>query len=101
MKYVLSIGLNDKITKQPIMDGEQGKDYCRAVAKRYLEGCTTYACKGGYVHDDGFYVLEESVRLELFTNNYDVVKQIANDIKSELNQESIVLETIQSDVEFI
>ena len=99
-KYTLTIGLNDKDTKQQKYDIITCYKLVEDILKKYLDGYTIYEAKGGYKHDDGTFISENSlVVMLLFTNDIQV-KIIVDTIKQVLNQESVavVKETIKSEL---
>lgn len=95
-KFILTIGLNDKDTKQQKYDLITSYKLVEDICKNYVDGYTIYECKGGYKHDNGYFVTEISLRLELQFTTELTVKIIANEIKKVLNQETIVFEKLTS-----
>ena len=95
-KFILTIGLNDKDTKQQKYDIITCYKLVENVLKEYTDGYTIYETKGGYKHDSGEFVQETSLRVELLFTTELQVRLIANKIKAPecLNQESIAFETI-------
>lgn len=71
------------------------------ILTQYTEGYTIYETYGGYKHDDGTFISEKSIRVELMFISQKIVLNIANKIKETLNQESIVYETITSNSQLI
>ena len=99
-KYILTIGLNDKDTKRPIFFGRQ-KITNLLKDNIFVKGYTIYLTKGGYKHNNGTFVKENSLRVELVDIEYNVVKNLIYFIKQLLNQESILLETININQSFM
>lgn len=102
-KHILTIGLNDKDTKLQKFDIITCYKLVEAVLRQYTDGYTIYDTHGGYKHDDGTFITEQSLRVELMFIDTDTVKLIANAIKAPtcLNQESIAYEIIKSQSELI
>ena len=100
-KYILTIGLNDKDTKQQKYDTITAYKLVEQITQKYVDGYTIYETKGGYKHDDGTYTYEQSLRLELMFTTELQVRLIANSIKTTLNQESIALEILQTNTQLI
>lgn len=98
LKYQLTIGLNDKDTKMQKFDTITAYKLIEQVLKQYVSGYTIYECNGGYKHDNGTFVSEKSLRVELMFTNDKIVHKIVEDIKSPkmLNQESIAVEVIDT-----
>ena len=102
-KYILTIGLNDKDTKQPKYDIITAYKMIESACKQYTEGYSLYQTKGGYKHDDGTFVQEDSIRAEFLYTTEVQVRCIANAIKAPtcLNQESIMFEVVETEIAFI
>lgn len=102
-KYILTIGLNDKDTKLQKYDTITAYKIVEQILSEYTEGYTIYETTGGYKHDDGTFITEKSLRVELLFISEVVVRLIANKIKSPtaLNQETIVLEKQEYNSELI
>lgn len=91
-KFTMFIGLNDKETKKQEIETETAVNIVyNALSKQGIE-CITYDIKNGvYKHDNGTIVFEKNIIVELFfVENIQVVRAL-NDIKTLLNQESILL----------
>ena len=92
-KYTLYIGLNDKDTKrQEIETVEAYKLVQRELVKK-VGGGTIYSATGIYTHDDGSIVIEPTLRVEIFHDSKKDIKDLADDYKKILNQESIIIQT--------
>jgi hypothetical protein len=102
-KFILTIGLNDKDTKQPKYDIITAYKLVENVLKQYVDGYTIYQTQGGYKHIDNTFITETSLRVELMFTTTNVVKTICNKIKSKdlLNQETIALEIVTSNSQLI
>lgn len=101
-KYTLYIGLNDQHTKTQIIDSiEAFKIVTNIFTSNGFEGATIFNAVGVYKHEDGTFVTENTLRVELLEFDapiIDNVKQAVNTLKQVLNQESIAvqIETINS-----
>ena len=95
-KFNLTIGLNDKDTKTQLYDDITAYKIVENILKQYLDGYTILKAFGGYKHDDGTFTQENSLRVELLFTTALQVKIICDKIKQQLNQESIVVETIET-----
>lgn len=99
-RFTLTIGLNDKDTKIQKYDIITSYKLVEDILKQYTDGYTIYEAKGGYKHDDGYFVQENSLVVMLLFVNEMLVRVVCNKIKEVLNQESIAVckETIKSDL---
>ena len=101
-KYTLYIGLNDKDSKkQEISTKKAINTIVSMVVSNNLNGCTISQSIGYYLHDDNIsLVVENSIKLELFTSSLKAVKSLISQLKTSLNQESIIyqVESINSKV---
>ena len=90
-KYVMLIGMADKDMKKQTIPTEQFKDTINRICGdcSIFEGITGY-----YSHEDGTKVKEDTLRVELLFKDDAEVRLMAKQLKSELNQESIVLEKL-------
>lgn len=92
-KHILTIGLNDKDTYTQKFDTITAYKMIENILKPRANGYTMYETHGGYTHENGTYITETSIRVELQFISQAQVFIIANEIKTQLNQESIVYET--------
>ena len=88
-KYVIYLGLNDKITKKQ----EIATPAAIEKAARYFKDCTITETTGYYTHDSGDIVTEKTLKIEKidFGGVFNVEKAAA-DLKTMFNQESIAVE---------
>ena len=95
-KYNLTIGLNDKDTKMQKYDDITAYKMVEDILKQYLDGYTILKAFGGYKHDNGTFVQENSLRVEIMFATDLQVKLIVNQIKEKLNQESVAVESVET-----
>ena len=100
-KHILTIGLNDQHTKTQKYDTITAYKMIENILTEYTTGYTIYETYGGYKHDDGTFISEKSIRVELMFISETLVFIIANKIKETLNQETIAYETITSNSQLI
>lgn len=101
-KAILSIGLNDKETKKQEIKTEDALEIISIECLKMVSGVTIVPdCIGVYTHDNGEKVIEKSVRCEFYGENIETIKQLAKTLCGKLNQESIALETVEINSEFI
>lgn len=101
IRHILTIGLNDKDTKIQKYDTITAYKMIESILTDYATGYTMYETNGGYKHDDGTFISEKSIRVELMFISQALVFLIANKIKESLNQESIAYETLVSNSQLI
>lgn len=100
-KYILTIGLNDKDTYTQKYDTITAYKMIQNTLAQYTDGYTMYEAHGGYKHDNGTYINETSIRVELLFISEVQVRVIALALKQLLNQESIALEIQNTNSELI
>lgn len=101
-KAVLSIGLNDKKTKKQEIKTEDALEIIAIECLKMVNGVTIVPnCIGVYTHDNGEKVIEPSIHCEFYGENVETIKQLARILCGKLDQESIALETVEINSEFI
>ena len=91
-KFTLYVGLNDKDTrKQEISTLEAYKVVSNLITADF-DGGTIYEATGIYKHDDGTFVTETTLRIELLFRDKQQVRALCNTLKKVLNQESIAVQ---------
>ena len=102
MKQILSIGMNDKVTKKQEMDDKTALDIIGRTCLEMASGVTIVpGCIGVYTHENGEKVIEKTVRCEFYGETVETVKAIARALCKALNQESIAYEAVEIKSEFI
>jgi len=92
-RYTLTIGLNDKDTKQQEYDTITCYKMIEDVLQKYLEGYTIREnTKGYYKHEDGTETFEKSLDVIILFSNDFAIKVIVDNIKKVLNQETIAVQ---------
>lgn len=91
VKYSLYIGLNDKDTKTQKIDTlEAYKILCNLLKSYNVEGFTVYNAHGFYVHDDGSFTIENTLKVELMFIDELTIDNIIKQLKIIFNQECII-----------
>lgn len=91
VKYSLYIGLNDKDTKTQKIDTlEAYKILCNIIKKHSIEGFTVYNAHGFYVHQDGTFTTENTLKVELMFVDNKVIDELIKECKLVFNQECII-----------
>ena len=95
------IGKFDKLTHKQELSNEYILNAIhRTLTKHKVLGYTVTSCKGCYSHTDGSIVREPSYKVTVCDVPINI-KQICNELKLQLNQESILVEVYESTVQFI
>lgn len=102
LKYNIYIGLNDKDNKKQIISTRRAKEKTiKILNDNNITGLTIYEVMGVFKHENGKVVFEKSLKVELIeVNRNDVLKSI-EELKTALNQESILLEKEKKEINFI
>ena len=91
-KFTLYLGLNDKDTKQQIISTiEAYKIVSNMIANRF-DGGTIFEANGIYKHDNGTFVTEKTLRIEILFADFEDIKNFVNDLKEIFNQESVAVQ---------
>ena len=100
-KYVLYCGLNDKDSHaQEVNTLDAYKIACNIFVET-TGGATITEAKGVYTHDDGTIVVETTLRCEVFGAELVQIRKAAEMLKVAFNQESVAMERVISEAEFI
>ena len=85
------IGLNDATTKEQLFETEKYMDILKKVCQSYKVPFSVNTEEGGYYHEDGTYTEEKSFVLLLIGAERETVKDIARDLCTLFNQESVLV----------
>lgn len=98
-KYSFYIGLNDKDSKVQVMETLTASNIInRVFIENGVDGATLTSGKGIYKHDNGAVVIEETIIVQVYEFGAPInVRQICEDLKRLLNQESIAVEKRDTD----
>jgi hypothetical protein len=99
-KFTLYVGLNDKDTKIQEVSTIEAYKIIKKLLLSYTDGATIFEADGIYKHDDGSFVTEKTLRIELMFIEKTTVKEIVDNIKRLLNQESVAVqrEVVESEL---
>ncbi|WP_295249945.1 hypothetical protein [Ruminococcus sp.] len=104
IKTILTIGLNDKDTeRQEITTGEAKNTIAKILLNQYnIFAFTMFECSGVYkMESTGNIVFENSIRVEIATDDeLTAADAIIATLKTELNQESIMMERETKEIFF-
>lgn len=102
IKYNIYIGLNDKDSKKQIVSTRRAREeVIKILNNNNINGLTMYEVMGVFKHETGEVVFEKSLKVELLEVREDEVLKSINELKTALNQESILLEKEVKEVNFI
>lgn len=91
VKYSLYLGLNDKDTKTQKIDTlEAYKILCNLLKSYNVEGFTVYNAHGFYMHNDGTFTTENTLKVELMFVDEKTIDNIIKQCKIVFNQECII-----------
>lgn len=98
IKHTFFIGLNDKDSKlQEVNTIDAARIVERVFVAHGADGATISGARGVYKHADGTIVCEETVMVQVFEFGDPIdVKGICGDLKKMLNQESIAVESTET-----
>ena len=96
-KHEIYLGLNDKDTKQQEITTLNAYKICVNICK----DCSIQEIMGFYTHSNGEVVQEKSFKIELFEKSDDEIKDIAGQLKTAFNQESVIINKVLTDTQFI
>lgn len=104
-KYIITIGLNDKDSlHQELETWEAKKLITRTCLNNGLEAFTMSECQGVYkMQSNGEIVCENSIRLEVCSDHgmKRTISRICDLLKTDLNQESVMLECSTANISFV
>ncbi|MBR0462604.1 MAG: DUF3574 domain-containing protein [Erysipelotrichaceae bacterium] len=95
------VGLNDSETKEQKYDLKRYVDVLKDVCKAYNTAFSLYLANGGYFHDDGTYVDENTLVVMLLGTAEETVNEIARDLCVFFNQESVMVTYDTAEVHFV
>ena len=100
-KYIIYCGLNDKDSHaQEVNTLDAYKIACNIFCQT-TGGATITEAMGVYTHDDGTIITETTLKCEVFGVELAQVRKAAEMLKTAFNQESVAMERVISDAEFI
>lgn len=100
-KTTLYIGLNDKDTKHQEIATLDAYKIAANIFTAYTGGATISEAVGIYTHDNGETVTEKTLRCEVYSTNTEAIRTAANALKQAFNQESILIESVETESAFI
>lgn len=91
-KYDIYLGCRDKTTRQEKISREYLEEILNPIFVRNKVGFSITKQAGGYIHEDGKYIIEESIKITLIGHilKRNIDKFVAI-LKDKINQEHILL----------
>ena len=90
-RYTISIGMNDSESYEQKFETERILKLVSRCCKEYGM-CYSYSIQtGGYIHDNGTFVTENSIVLVCIDEKEEKINELAKDICCFLNQESVLV----------
>lgn len=100
IQYVMYVGTNDKDTNEPYGTNDEVKKKVDEVLSKHVEGFTIQEANGGWTDESGVVFHEYTVVVYLSDTTLDKVHAVADDMISEFNQSSILIQTNRTVTEF-
>ena len=85
------VGLNDADTREQLFDTETYLGILKEICRECHAAFSVDVEQGGYFHEDGEYVEETSLVLELIDAERETVEKIAQDLRTRFHQESVLV----------
>jgi hypothetical protein len=85
------VGLRDRDSREQIYETEKYKLMVKEICKEYRSPFSVTLMEGGYFHDDGTWVDENSLMITLLSTPKDTVYKIARDVCKTFHQESVII----------
>ncbi|MBQ6389525.1 MAG: hypothetical protein IJH90_07840 [Mogibacterium sp.] len=85
------VGLRDKDSHEQRFDTEKYKSILKEVCKSYKTPFSIQVIEGGYFHDDGTWVDENTLLITLIGTPKEIVYEIARDLCTFFRQESVMI----------
>ena len=91
-KFTLYLGLNDKETKSQKIATVEAYKIVENLLKADFDGATIFEATGLYKHENGTFVTEKSLRIEILFAQDSQIRELVSNLKKMFNQESIAVE---------
>lgn len=104
-QYTLVVGLFDKDTHKQEVGTVKATQLVNKIVTAFIGFGTISDAQGVYTHENGEMVIEPSIRIEVLATekyiNDDLMKEVAQALKSQLNQESVLFQKTETKADFI
>ena len=101
MQYTIYVGLNDADTGEQRFDTKKYNSILKIVCRSYEVSFSVHQINGGYFHEDGRYVEENTLVLMLVEVPEQTVMEIAGDLCAFFHQESVMVAAEPCSVFFV
>lgn len=92
LKYDIYLGCNDKVTHKEVISRAYIESQLKQLFKKNKVGFSIVKQVGGYIHEDGTYIRENSIKLTLIGSISTVqINKLISVLKDKVNQEKILL----------
>ena len=91
LKYEIIIGLKDKDTYHQMLPTSKFVEIVTSVCKKNNIGFSMHVMDGGYIHNNGTYILENSLNISLVYITKRQALKIASILKELFNQETVIV----------
>ncbi len=95
------IGLKDSEVYEQLFETEKYISILKNVCKAYRVAFSMNRINGGYFHEDGTYVEEESLVLTLLDVDEKTIAEISKDLCAFFNQESVMVTYTDAMIQFV
>ena len=85
------VGLSDRDSREQHYETERYKTVLKDICKSYRTPFSVHVMEGGYFHDDGTWVDENSLLITLIGAPRQTVYNIAREVCHVFNQESVLI----------
>ena len=85
------VGLNDSTTMEQKFNTEKYVSILRIVCKSYRVPFSFSLSEGGYFHDDGSYIQENSLVITLINVDKKLIEEMSKDLCVFFHQESVLI----------
>ena len=85
------VGLHDRDSHEQLFDTEKYKSILKNVCKNYQTPFSMQVIEGGYFHDDGSWVDENTLLITLIDTPQKKVYEIARDVCTFFHQETVMI----------
>ena len=95
------VGLNDSVTHEQHFETEKYLSILKNMCKSYRVPFSVNRIDGGYFHDDGSYVEENTLVLTMVDVPQEIIKEIATDLCIFFRQESVMVTVSNVDTFYV
>ena len=91
MEYHIYIGFNDSQQREEIVDEGYLKNMMADFFERYQVSFSMLNIKGGYLHNDGWFVTEKTLYINIIGAEEKEIEKLAKNLSMFMNQESALI----------